>query len=162
MISLRFEVKPGYITLDEGYGNTGSCKSNITFIDGEKGILRYRGIPIEELAEKSTFVETAYLIIYGKLPNSQEMKDFSNLLTKNEMLHEDMKFHFEGFPAHAHPMAILSSMINAAGCFLPEVLNPDEIFSDASCTPSFSSANDSGILLSKIAWTPDHLSETNI
>jgi citrate synthase len=120
--------KSGYITLDEGYGNTGSCLSNITFIDGEKGILRYRGIPIEELAEKSTFVETAYLIIYGKLPNSQEMKDFSNLLTKNEMLHEDMKFHFEGFPAHAHPMAILSSMINAAGCFLPEVLNPDEIF----------------------------------
>ncbi len=120
--------KTGYITLDEGYGNTGSCLSNITFIDGEKGILRYRGIPIEELAEKSTFVETAYLIIYGKLPNSQEMKDFSNLLTKNEMLHEDMKFHFEGFPTHAHPMAILSSMINAAGCFLPEVLNPDEVF----------------------------------
>jgi citrate synthase len=124
--SLRNQT--GYITLDEGYGNTGSCKSNITFIDGEKGILRYRGIPIEELAEKSTFVETAYLIIYGKLPNSQEMKDFSNLLTKNEMLHEDMKFQFEGFPTHAHPMAILSSMINAAGCFLPEVLNPDEKF----------------------------------
>ena len=71
--------KTGFITLDEGYGNTGSCLSNITFIDGEKGILRYRGIPIEELAEKSTFVETAYLIIYGKLPNSQEMKDFSIL-----------------------------------------------------------------------------------
>jgi citrate synthase len=120
--------KSGYITLDEGYGNTGSCLSKITFIDGENGILRYHGIPIEELAEKSTFVETAYLIIYGKLPNSQEMKDFSNLLTKNEMLHEDMKFHFEGFPTHAHPMAILSSMINAAGCFLPEVLNPDENF----------------------------------
>ena len=120
--------KTGYITFDEGYGNTGSCSSNITFIDGEKGILRYRGIPIEELAEKSTFVETAYLLIYGKLPNSQEMKTFSSLLTKNEMLHEDMKFQFEGFPTHAHPMAILSSMINAAGCFLPEVLNPDEVF----------------------------------
>lgn len=120
--------KTGYITLDEGYGNTGSCKSSITFIDGEKGILRYRGIPIEELAEKSTFIETAYLIIHGKLPNSQEMKDFSNLLTKNEMLHEDMKYHFEGFPAHAHPMAILSSMINAAGCFQPEVLDSDEAF----------------------------------
>jgi citrate synthase len=120
--------KTGYITLDEGYVNTGSCKSNITFVNGEKGILRYRGIPIEELAEKSTFMETAFLLIYGKLPNSQEMKDFSNLLTKNEMLHEDMKFHFEGFPTHAHPMAILSSMINAAGCFLPEVLDPDEIF----------------------------------
>jgi citrate synthase len=120
--------KTGYITLDEGYGNTGSCQSQITFIDGEKGILRYRGIPIEELAEKSTFAETAYLLIYGKLPTSQEMKTFSILLTKNEMLHEDMKFHFEGFPAHAHPMAILSSMINAAGCFFPEVLHPDEVF----------------------------------
>jgi citrate synthase len=120
--------KTGYITLDEGYGNTGSCLSNITFIDGEKGILRYRGIPIEELAEKSTFIETAYLIIYGKLPTSQEIKLFSNFLTKNEMLHEDMKFQFQGFPTHAHPMAILSSMINAAGCFLPEVLDPDEIF----------------------------------
>jgi citrate synthase len=120
--------KTGYITLDEGYGNTGSCRSRITYIDGEKGILRYRGIPIEELAEKSTFTETAYLLIWGKLPNSQEMKDFSNLLTKNEMLHEDMKFHFEGFPANAHPMAILSSMINAAGCFFPQMLNPDEVF----------------------------------
>lgn len=120
--------KSGYITLDEGYANTGSCISSITFIDGEKGILRYRGIPIEELAENSTFVETAYLLIWGKLPTSQEMKDFSNLLTKNEMLHEDMKMQFEGFPPHAHPMAILSSMINAAGCFLPELLNPDELF----------------------------------
>jgi len=120
--------KTGHITLDEGYVNTGSCVSNITFIDGEKGILRYRGIPIEELAEKSTFIETAYLLIWGKLPTSQEIKVFSNLLIKNEMLHEDMKLQFEGFPAHAHPMAILSSMINAAGCFLPEVLNPDEIF----------------------------------
>jgi citrate synthase len=121
--------KTGYITLDEGYGNTGSCISNISFIDGEKGILRYRGIPIEELAEKSTFVEAAYLLIWGKLPTASELSDFSNLLTKNEMLHEDMKFHFEGFPANAHPMAILSSMINAAGCFFPQVLEPeDELF----------------------------------
>lgn len=112
----------GYITLDDGYGNTGSCISNITFIDGEKGILRYRGIPIEELAEHSTFVETAYLLIWGRLPTTRELADFSGLLTKNQMLHEDMKFHFEGFPASAHPMAILSSMINAAGCFVPLVL----------------------------------------
>lgn len=118
----------GYITLDEGYGNTGSCISNITFIDGEKGILRYRGIPIEELAESSTFVEAAYLLIWGKLPTSQELNAFSQLLTKNEMLHEDMKFHFEGFPTNAHPMAILSSMINAAGCFIPEVLEKNEMF----------------------------------
>jgi len=118
----------GYITLDESFGNTGSCKSSITFIDGEKGTLRYRGIPIEQLAEKSSFVETAYLLIWGKLPTSQELTYFSQLLTKTEMLHEDMKFHFEGFPAHAHPMAILSSMINAAGCFFREVLANHELF----------------------------------
>ncbi len=120
--------KSGYITLDESYGNTGSCISNITFIDGEQGILRYRGIPIEQLAETSTFIEAAYLLIWGKLPTAQELSDFSRLLTKNEMLHEDMKFHFEGFPTHAHPMAILSSMINAAGCFFPEVLEDHELF----------------------------------
>src|SRR5664280_3382088 len=80
----------GYITLDDGYGNTGSCQSQITFIDGEKGILRYRGIPIEELAEKSTFIEVAHLIIMGKLPNSPELRRFSDLLTKNETIHEDM------------------------------------------------------------------------
>jgi len=114
----------GYITLDDGYGNTGSCQSQITFIDGERGILRYRGIPIEELAEKSTFIEVAHLIIMGKLPNSGELRAFSDLLTENELLHEAMKHHFEGFPANAHPMAILSSMINAASCYYPELLNP--------------------------------------
>ena len=107
----------GYITIDDGYGNTGSCTSNITFIDGDKGILRYRGIPIEELAEKSTFIETAYLVIYGYLPTRAQLKQFSDLLTENQFLHEDMKFHFEGFPTGAHPMAILSAMINAASCF---------------------------------------------
>ncbi len=107
----------GYITIDDGYGNTGSCVSNITFIDGDKGILRYRGIPIEELAKKSNFVETAYLIIYGDLPNSKQLQKFSDLLTDNQYLHEDMKFHFEGFPTGAHPMAILSAMINASSCF---------------------------------------------
>jgi citrate synthase len=113
--SLR--ANTGYITLDDGYGNTGSCVSKITFIDGEKGILRYRGIPIEELAEKSSFVETAYLVIYGNLPNHAQLRRFSDLLTENQYLHEDMKFHFEGFPVGAHPMAILSAMINAASCF---------------------------------------------
>jgi len=120
--SLRDDT--GYITLDDGYGNTGSCQSQITFIDGERGILRYRGIPIEELAEKSTFIEVAHLIIMGKLPNSAELRAFSDLLTENELLHEAMKHHFEGFPANAHPMAILSSMINAASCYYPELLNP--------------------------------------
>ncbi len=116
----------GYITLDDGYANTGSCQSSITFIDGEKGILRYRGIPIEELAEKSTFIEVAHLIIFGKLPNSAELRRFSDLLTDNELLNEAMKHHFEGFPTHAHPMAILSSMINAASCFYPELLQDDK------------------------------------
>jgi citrate synthase len=118
--SLRNET--GYITLDDGYANTGSCQSNITFIDGEKGILRYRGIPIEELAEKSTFIEVAHLIIMGHLPNNAELRRFSDLLTDNELLNEAMKHHFEGFPTNAHPMAILSSMINAASCFYPELL----------------------------------------
>jgi citrate synthase len=113
----------GYITLDDGYANTGSCRSSITFIDGEKGILRYRGIPIEDLAERSTFVEVAHLLIMGKLPNARELARFSELLTQHEMLHEDMKYHFEGFPSTAHPMAMLSSMINASSCFDPELMH---------------------------------------
>ena len=120
----KLRDQTGLITLDDGYGNTGSCQSAITFIDGEKGILRYRGIPIEELAEQSTFIETAYLLIYGKLPTRAELSRFSELLTEHQLIHEDMKFHFEGFPPNAHPMAILSSMINAAGCFHPEWLAP--------------------------------------
>jgi citrate synthase len=122
----KLRDQTGLITLDSGYGNTGSCQSAITFIDGEKGILRYRGIPIEELAEQSSFVETAFLIIYGKLPTHAELARFSDLLTMHELIHEDMKFHFEGFPPNAHPMAILSSMINAAGCYYPELLAPQE------------------------------------
>jgi len=111
----------GFITYDEAFGNTGSCQSKITFLDGEKGILRYRGIPIEELAEHSSFVEVAYLLIYGHLPVEDERTRFSDLLTRYQMIHEDMKFHFEGFPSSAHPMAILSAMINAASCFIPEL-----------------------------------------
>jgi citrate synthase len=118
--SLRNDT--GVITLDDGYANTGSCESRITFIDGEQGILRYRGIPIDELAEKSTFIEVAHLLIFGRLPTSAELRRFSDLLTENELLNEAMKHHFEGFPTHAHPMAILSSMINAASCFYPELL----------------------------------------
>lgn len=113
--SLRAQT--GYITLDDGYGNTGSCQSEVTFIDGEAGILRYRGIPIEELAEKSNFIETAWLLIYGHLPTREDMRRFSQLLTENQYLHEDMIFQFSGFPSAAHPMATLSAMINAASCF---------------------------------------------
>ena len=119
--SLR--ASSGYITLDEGYGNTGACISTITFIDGEQGILRYRGIPIEELAEKSTFIEAAYLIIYGALPNRTQIRKFSDLFTEYQFLHEDMKYHFESFPTGAHPMAILSAMINATSCFDEGLMN---------------------------------------
>ena len=119
--SLR--ANTGYITIDDGYGNTGSCVSNITFIDGDQGILRYRGIPIEDLAENSNFIETAYLIIYGTLPTPAQFAAFSDLLTSHQHLHEDMKYHFEGFPTGAHPMAILSSMINAASCFDEGLMN---------------------------------------
>jgi citrate synthase len=122
--ALRNET--GCITLDPGYGNTGSCESAVTFIDGEKGILRYRGYDIAELAEKSTFVETAYLLIYGELPTRAELEDFSALLTENQMLHEGMRFHFEGFPPTAHPMAILSAMINAASSYHPNIINKRE------------------------------------
>src|ERR1700722_18552653 len=118
--SLR--ANTGYITLDDGYGNTGSCLSKITFIDGDKGILRYRGISIEELAEKSSFIETAYLLIYGSLPNHRQLREFSDSLSEHQFLHEDMKFHFQGFPMGAHPMAILSAMINAASCFDEKIM----------------------------------------
>jgi citrate synthase len=101
----------GYITMDPGYGNTGACESSITFLDGEKGILRYRGIPIEQLAAKASFVEVAYLIIYGKLPNQKELDDFTDNLNHHALLHEDMKHFFSSFSGQAHPMAILSAMV---------------------------------------------------
>ena len=115
--------KTGCITLDPGYGNTGACKSDITFIDGEKGILQYRGYDIAELAAKSTFVETSYLLIYGELPTPTQLAEFSALLTDYQMLHEGLRFHFEGFPPSAHPMAILSAMINAASSYYPNMLS---------------------------------------
>src|SRR5690349_1410474 len=101
-------AKTGAITFDPGYGNTGSCKSAITFIDGEQGILRYCGYPIEQLAEKASFVEVCYLLIYGALPNKQQLDDFSYQLTHHTLIHEDMKKFFEGYPLSAHPMAILA------------------------------------------------------
>jgi len=121
----KLRSQTGLITLDEGYGNTGSCRSAVTYIDGDKGILRYRGYPIEQLAEQSTFVETAWLVIYGELPTQAQRERFSVLLTKYEMLHESMRNHFLGFPYDAPPMAILSAMINAIGCFSPELLGGD-------------------------------------
>src|SRR5690606_28176347 len=96
---------------------TGSCQSNITFIDGEQGILRYRGIPIEQLAEHSRFIETSWLLIFGRLPNRDELSCFSQRLTQNAPLHESFKHHFEGFPVDAPPMAMLSAMVNTLSCF---------------------------------------------
>ena len=110
----------GFITLDPGYGNTGSCESSITFIDGEKGILRYRGIPIEQLAENATFSEVMYLLIKGALPTKNEITSFNNELTYHTMIHEDMKRFFDGYPMNAHPMGVLASMVAALSTFYPE------------------------------------------
>jgi citrate synthase len=116
----------GHITLDEGYRNTGSVQSKITFIDGEKGILRYRGIPIEQLAKHSTFVETAMLLIYGELPTSDQLAHFKGLLTQHEMIHEGMRHSFQGFPPAGHPMATLSAMINTLSCYNLDVMEMEE------------------------------------
>lgn len=115
----------GLITLDPGYMNTGSCQSAVTFLDGEKGVLRYRGIPIELLAEKASFVEVSYLLIYGKLPNQKELEQFTTNLTRHTMLHEDMKRFYDGFPRDAHPMAILSSAVNTLSTFYQDLLYSD-------------------------------------
>lgn len=113
--NLRAEA--GFVTLDNGYMNTGACSSAITFIDGEKGILRYRGIPIEVLAQKSSFVETSYLLIFGKLPTAVELKQFTDRIRRHTMIHEDIKRFYDGFPRDAHPMAILASVVSSLSTF---------------------------------------------
>jgi len=119
-------AKTGAITLDGGYGNTGSCRSAITFIDGERGILRYRGYPIEEVAEHASFAEVCYLLIYGELPTAIELGRFEDALTRHSLIHEDMKKFFEGFPPSAHPMAILSAMVASLAAYYPQDLDePD-------------------------------------
>lgn len=110
-------AKSNAITLDPGFGNTGSCKSAITFIDGDKGILRYRGYPIEQLADHASFSEVSYLLIYGELPNRPQLTEWRRKLTYHSMIHEDMKKFFEGFPPTAHPMAILSSMVSSLSTY---------------------------------------------
>ncbi len=110
----------GYITMDPGYGNTGSCISDITFIDGEKGILQYRGYPIEELAKGTSFTDVAHLLIYGNMDTSEEKANFKAEIKKHANIHEDMKRFFDGFPLSAHPMAILSSMVTALSAFNPD------------------------------------------
>ncbi|HPE79970.1 MAG TPA: citrate synthase [Gammaproteobacteria bacterium] len=118
--------RTGHITLDPGYGNTGSCLSDITFIDGENGILRYRGIPIEQFATSPNFVEVAWLLIFGQLPTAAQYTSFADDLTRFANLDEGMKHHFEGFPRAAPPMAILSAMINALSCFHPDLHELDD------------------------------------
>ena len=113
--------KTGYVTLDPSFMNTASCFSKITFVDGEKGILRYRGIPIEELVEIGSFVQIAYLLVHGDLPNEEQKAEFSDLLNHHSLVHEDMRHFFDRFPSGAHPMHILSTMINALAAFYPNV-----------------------------------------
>ena len=115
----------GYITLDTGYKNTGATKSAITFLDGELGILHYRGYSIEQLAEKASFPEVAYLLIYGELPSQTELNDFESSIKKHTLVHEDMKQFFEAYPAQAHPMGVLSAMISSLATFYPESLDPN-------------------------------------
>ena len=121
----KLRDQTGYVTLDSGYKNTGATKSAITFLDGEEGILRYRGYPIEQLAEKSSFLEVAYLLIYGALPTQAEQLHFSGQITKHTLVHEDMRKIFDGFPSATHPMAILSSLICALTGFYPQSVSPD-------------------------------------
>ena len=114
----RLRGETGYITHDPGYANTGSCRSAITFIDGEKGILRYRGIPIEQLAEKSSFLEVAYLLIVGHLPKQDELDSFSTSIRRHTMIHEDFKRFLGALPKDAHPMAVCSAAVGGPGNLL--------------------------------------------
>jgi len=115
----------GAITVDPGFKNTGATISAITYLDGEKGILRYRGYPIEQLAEHSTFLEVAYLLIYGELPSSATLTDFRKKISRHTLIHEDMKKFFDGFPSKSHPMGQLSCLVGALSAFYPESLNPN-------------------------------------
>ena len=116
----------GYTTLDPGFVNTASTKSAITYIDGDKGILRYRGYPIEQLAENSTFIEVSYLLIYGELPTTDELAAFTTRIQRHTLLHEDLKRFFDGFPRNAHPMPVLSSAVNALSAYYQDSLDPDD------------------------------------
>lgn len=122
----KLRAQTGLVTIDPGYKNTGSCQSAITFLDGEKGILRYRGYSIEELAEHSTFLEVAYLIVFGELPTQKELSQFEKDIQKHSLVHEEMKQIIDGFPKHAHPMGVLSSLTCALTAFNPRRVNIDD------------------------------------
>ena len=121
--SLRDQTS--YITLDNGFGNTGACTSAITFLNGEKGILRYRGIPIEQIAQQSTFVETSYLLIFGELPNKAQLDEFTQSFSQQYDLHPDMLSFFDGYPTSGHPMGLLSAMVCSLSGYYPELLKPE-------------------------------------
>lgn len=123
----KLRGQTGVISMDPGFGNTGSCTSGITFINGEKGILRYRGYPIEQLAKHSSFVEVSYLLIYGELPTAEELSKFEHELTYHTLLHEDMKKFFEGYPPNAHPMAIMSAMSISLSAYYPDIMDPERL-----------------------------------
>ncbi len=122
----KLRDQSGYITIDPGFKNTGAAKSAITFLDGEKGILKYRGYKIEDLAEKSTFLEVAYLLIFGNLPSKEVLEQFRTDIKQQMMVHEDMKMFFAGFPSKSHPMGQLSCLVGALSAFYPESLNPNQ------------------------------------
>ncbi|MGH3263688.1 MAG: citrate/2-methylcitrate synthase, partial [Trebonia sp.] len=120
----KLRAQTGLVTYDPGFANTASCASQITYIDGEAGVLRYRGYPIAELAEQSTFLEVAYLLIYGELPSSDQLADFERKVLHHTLLHEDLKRFFDGFPRDAHPMPVLSSAVSALSTFYQDQLDP--------------------------------------
>ncbi len=122
----KLRAQTGFITLDDGYANTGACTSSITYLDGEKGVLRYRGYPIEVLAQRSDFVEVSYLLIYGELPTDEEWEKFRSSLLRHTMLHEDMRSFYNGLPRDAHPMATLSSVVGALSTFYQDSLDPHD------------------------------------
>ena len=121
----RLRQEAGIITLDKGFKNTGSTESSITFLNGEEGILRYRGYSIEELAEKSTFLEVAFLLIYGELPKKEELDNFLNEISTHSLVHEDVRSILDGFPSKAHPMGVLSSLVSSLTAFYPKSLDPN-------------------------------------
>ena len=130
----KLRVGTGFVTLDPGYKNTGATTSAITYLDGEKGILRYRGYSIEDLAEKSNFVEVMYLLLNGELPTQQQYTTFHDRLTSHTLVHEDMKKFFDGYPSNSHPMGQLGAMINALSAFYPNSLNPNRPESEQETT----------------------------
>ncbi|MBC7446740.1 MAG: citrate (Si)-synthase, partial [Hymenobacteraceae bacterium] len=122
----KLRDETGLVTLDRGYKNTGACKSAITFLDGEEGILRYRGYPIDELAAKSSFVEVAYLLIWGELPTKAQLTEFEEKIKIHTLVHEDMRKIYDGFPNNAHPMGVLTALTAALTAFYPKSLDPDQ------------------------------------